>query len=60
MHADDREAAVNSIFEGILAAFNATRPEGNGAFDDCLTFAYAALASLEADGFTVIRNASRS
>jgi len=55
MDADDRAQAVSAMFEGILAAFNTTLHEDNSPFDDCLTFAYAALASLEASGFRIVR-----
>lgn len=54
---DGREAIVKSMFEGILAAYYATVKERNPPFDDCHTFAHAALASLESDGFKVVRNA---
>ena len=54
---DEREAIITSMFEGIIAAYNATVHEGNPPFDDCKTFADAALASLEANGFKVVRNA---
>jgi hypothetical protein len=54
---EEREAIVNSMFEGIFAAFNSTLREGNPTFTNCQTMAEAALASLEADGFKVVRNA---
>ena len=54
---EEREAIVTSMFEGIFAAYNATVREGNPAFTNCRTFAETALASLEADGFKVVRNA---
>lgn len=57
MTTEDRSAAVKAMFEGILAAFYATIQEGNDHFEDCQTFAYAALASLESAGFKVSRDA---
>ncbi len=54
---DEREAIITSMFEGIIAAYNTVAHEGNDIFEDCHTFAQAALASLEANGFKVVRNA---
>ncbi|MER8595833.1 hypothetical protein NKH33_30565 [Mesorhizobium sp. M1182] len=56
----DRDEAVTAMFEGILSAFHATAHEGNDPFENCQTFAYAALASLEASGFKVVRDAYRT
>ncbi|MCB1419987.1 MAG: hypothetical protein KDJ74_13695 [Notoacmeibacter sp.] len=56
----EREAVITALFEGIIAARNATEHEGNDNFTDCMTFAHAALASLEASGFKVISNAHRT
>jgi hypothetical protein len=52
---EDREAAVEALFEGIMAAYNATAYENNDPFSDFQTYAHAALASLEAAGFKVER-----
>ena len=60
MTSKEREEAVNAMFQGIIAAFNATVHEHNDPFGDCLTYAHAALASLEAAGFAVVRKASKS
>jgi hypothetical protein len=54
--ASERDEIVNSLFEGILAAYHATVHEGNDVYSDCITYANAALATLEADGFKVVRN----
>ena len=54
---DERHKIVSCIFAGILAAYNATLRENNPVFDNCHTFAEAALAALEADGFKVVPNA---
>ena len=35
----DKEAAVDAMFEGILAAYHAVAHEHNSPFDDCRTFA---------------------
>ena len=57
MTREDRDEAVTAMFEGIMAAFNATVHEHNDPFSDCHTLAHAALASLEASGFKVVRDA---
>jgi hypothetical protein len=55
MSDEEREAVINALFEGIMAAFNATAFEGNDDFSNCRTYAFAALASLESSGFKVVR-----
>ena len=54
---DERDKVLASMFEGIMAAYNATLYEGNDPLTNCMTFAETALAVLEADGFKVVRNA---
>lgn len=54
---DERHEIVSCMFAGIIAAYNATLRENNPVMDNCHTFAEAALAALEADGFKVVRNA---
>lgn len=56
----DREEAVTAMCEGILSAFYAMAQEEHDIFSDCQTFAHAALASLEATGFKVVRDAKLS
>lgn len=53
----ERQEIVEILFAAIFAAHNAVQHEGNPPFEDCHTFAYAALANLEAHGFKVVRNA---
>jgi hypothetical protein len=48
---------VNALFDGIMAAFNGTAPDDNDDFSNCQAYAHAALASLEASGFKVLRDA---
>lgn len=60
MEKTHRDEALNALFAGILAAYNATKHEQNGPFADCRTFAEAALASLEAEGFKVVRGPART
>lgn len=52
----DREQVLASMFEGIMAAYNATLYENNSPFSNCMTYAETALAVLEAEGFRVVRN----
>lgn len=53
--AKSRDQVLTAIFEGILAAYQATLYENNDPFDNCATFAETALASLESGGFKVVR-----
>jgi hypothetical protein len=55
MTQEDRDAAIEAMFDGILAAYSATAPEDNDQFTDCRTFAHAALAALEWGGFMIKR-----
>jgi len=50
-----RDQVLSAIFEGILAAYQATLYENNDPFGNCATFAETALASLESVGFRVVR-----
>ena len=56
MSDDERKAIITVMFEGIIATHNSTAHQCNSEFEDCHTFAHAALASLEANGFKVIRS----
>jgi hypothetical protein len=53
----DRDQVLEAMLSGILAAYYAARAgsDGDDPLENCLTMAHAALASLEAEGFEVVR-----
>lgn len=53
-----REDALAAMIEGIISVFHATEAEGmcpsHDPLDHCMTYAQAAITSLEAGGFTIV------
>lgn len=54
---DERKAALDALFEGVLAGYFATMQEPGDDVARCATMAEMGVATLEASGFRIVRQA---